>query len=80
MVGAVSPGTNIFKQSRKVLDLNHAPILPLYILLALKLLYALAAILLTIAAICFTHPAERQEVKARLSIKELVIASFEPGL
>lgn len=74
----MSPRANILEQSRAVLSLTRVPKVPLYILLVLKFLYVLSAILLAIAAICFTRPAETQEVKARLSIKGLAAASFEP--
>ena len=44
----------------------------------LKFLYILGVVLLAVAAICFAHPPETQEVKARLRIKGLAAAYIEP--
>lgn len=75
-IGAISNRTNLLEQSRTSLSLTRVPKVPLYILLVLKFLYVLGVVLLAVVAICFTHPSETQEVKARLSIKGLAAAYF----
>jgi hypothetical protein len=77
-IGVISNRTNLLEQSRTSLSLTRVPKVPLYILLVLKFLYVLGVVLLAVVAICFTHPSETQEVKARLSIKGLAAAYFEP--
>lgn len=77
-IGAMDSRPNTLEQSRSVLNLTRVPLVPFYILIALKLFYAVSTVLFAFAVIIWAHPSESQDVKTRLSIKGLVVASFEP--
>jgi hypothetical protein len=78
--GAMETVPNLLEQSRNdALGVTRVPIVPLYFLLGLKFLYAFAAIVLALAAIRYTNPAETQSVKERLSVKGLATAYFADG-
>lgn len=77
-VGAMELRPNTLEQSRSSLSLTRVPLVPFYMLIAVKLFYALSTVLFAFAVILWAHPSESQDVKTRLSIKGLVVASFEP--
>lgn len=77
-IGAMDLRPNILEQSRTLISLTRVPLVPFYILIALKLVYAFSTVLFALAVMIWAHPSESQEVKTRLSIKGLVAASFEP--
>jgi hypothetical protein len=76
-VGAMESRLNTLEQSRSSLSLTRVPLVPFYMLIALKLIYALSTVLFAFAVMIWAHPSESQDVKTRLSIKGLVVASFE---
>lgn len=75
-IGAMDSRPNALEQSRSVLNLTRVPLVPFYMLIALKLIYAFSVVLFAFAVIIWAHPSESQDVKTRLSIKGLVVASF----
>lgn len=78
--GIMSPTTNMLEQSRNNTELlTRVPKIPLYFLVGVKLLYALASILIAFLAWIMTSPAEAQEVKSRLTVEGLSAGLFEPG-
>lgn len=78
--GIMSPTTNLLEQSRNNTELlTRVPKIPLYFLVGLKALYALASLVVAGLAVMLTGPSEAQEVKARLTIDGLATGFFEPG-
>lgn len=77
-IGAMDLRPGILEQSRSLINLTRVPLVPFYMLIVLKLLYAFSTVLFAFAVIIWAHPSESQDVKTRLSIKGLVVASFEP--
>lgn len=77
-IGAMDTRPNTLEQSRSLINLTRVPLVPFWMLIALKLFYAFSTVLFAFAVIIWAHPAESQDVKTRLSIKGLVVASFEP--
>jgi len=76
--GVMSREPNLLTQVRSISrQLARVPLLPLYMLLALKAIYVLAVIALAIGAYCFTHPAETEIVKTQLSTRGLAAAHFD---
>lgn len=77
-IGVFVPSVNELEQGRNnTVTVTRVPLVPLYILLGLKLLYVVVVIILAIGAYCFTHPAETEVVREQLSIKGLVAAHLE---
>lgn len=77
-IGAMDSRANVLEQSRSLVNLTRVPLVPFYMLIALKLFYACSTIVFAFTVMIWAHPAESQDVKTRLSIKGLVVASFEP--
>lgn len=78
--GIMSPVTNLLEQSRNNTELlTRVPKLPLYFLISVKALYALASLFLAGLAYLLTGFHEAQEVKARLTVDGLAAGLFEPG-
>ena len=76
--GVMSREPNLLTQIRSTpRQVARVPLLPLYILLALKAIYVIAVIALAIGAYCFTHPAETEIVKTQLSTRGLAAAHFD---
>jgi hypothetical protein len=76
--GVMSREPNLLTQIRsEPRQVARVPLLPLYILLALKAIYVIAVIALAIGAYCFTHPAETEIVKTQLSTRGLAAAHFD---
>ena len=76
----MSPATSLLEQSRNNTELlTRVPKLPLYFLVSLKALYALASLIIATLAVFLTGPTEAQEVKARLTVDGLAAGLFEPG-
>lgn len=76
--GAIGPLLNEFEQPRNAtISVVRIPLIPLYLLLATKLIYVLAVLILAFGAYCFTHPAETELVKAQLSIHGLTATRFQ---
>ena len=79
--GIMAPATNLLEQSRNNTELlTRVPKIPLYFLVGLKTLYALASLIVAGLAVLLTGPAEAQEVKARLTVDGLAAVLFEPGV
>lgn len=57
---------------------TRVPYIPLYLLLALKAVYAVFALGLALLAAFLTKPSEAQEVKQRLTVDGLAAGFFEP--
>lgn len=81
-IGVFEPLVNNLEQLRDdAVNVARVPMIPLYLLLSLKLLYVVVVITLAIGVYCFTHPAETEVVKAQLSVHGLAAAHFnEPDL
>lgn len=78
--GIMVSETNIIEQLRNNSKLlTRVPKVPLYFLVGLKALYALASLTMAALAVTFTGPSEAQEVKARLTIEGLSAGFFEPA-
>ncbi|KAM0264323.1 hypothetical protein ACHAQJ_000813 [Trichoderma viride] len=75
-IGAISSRTNLLEQSRSTVLLTRVPIVPFYILIALKLFYVLGVMLFALAVITLAHPAESAGVKAQITIDGLMAAIF----
>jgi hypothetical protein len=58
---------------------TRVPMIPLFLLLGVKLLYCLAIFVLAVAAYYYTDPQETQSVKERLTVKGLAAAYFAEG-
>ena len=80
--GVFVPEKTIVEQVRTASYIvARVPIIPLYLLLAFKLIYVVSVIALAVGAYAFTHPAETEAVKKQLSSKGLAAAHFDqPGL
>jgi len=76
--GIMAPDTNIEEESRQTRLLARIPKAPLFLLLGLNFLCAIAGLILDLAAAMFSRPVETQDVKARLTMKGLAAAAFEP--
>lgn len=76
--GVMDPSQNVFEQERtnNVL-VTKVPLLPLYVLIALKGVYALFALVLATLAIMVAQPLTSQNVKERLTIDGLAVGLFE---
>lgn len=81
-IGVFEPLVNDLEQLRdNAINVARVPLVPLYLLLSLKLLYVVVVIVLAVGVYCFTHPAETEVVKAQLSMHGLAAAHFnEPDL
>lgn len=81
-VGVFAPRRNDLEQLRdNAVAVARVPLVPLYLLLGLKLLYVVVVVVLAVGVYCFTHPAETELVKAQLSVHGLAAAHFnEPDL
>lgn len=81
-IGVFEPLANDLEQLRdNAVNVARVPMIPLYLLLSLKLLYVVVVIVLAVGVYCFTHPAETEVVKAQLSVHGLAAAHFnEPDL
>lgn len=78
--GIMAPAGNLLEQSRNNTELlTRVPKIPLYVLVGLKALYALASLVVAGLAVVFTGPSEAQEVKARLTVEGLAAGFLEPG-
>ena len=78
--GIMIPQTNKIEQLRNnTVLLTRVPKIPLYFLVSLKAIYALASLILAGLAVTFTGPSEAQEVKARLTVEGLAAGFFEPA-
>lgn len=78
--GIMSPVTNLLEQSRNNTELlTRVPKVPLYFLIGVKALYALASLFFAGLAYLLTGLHEAQEVKARLTVDGLAAGLFEPG-
>lgn len=76
--GVMSPQPNLLSQVRsKDGPVARVPLIPFYILLALKAIYVIAVVALAVGAYCFTHPAETEVVKTQLSTRGLAAAHFD---
>ncbi|KAL9620255.1 MAG: hypothetical protein Q9160_005154 [Pyrenula sp. 1 TL-2023] len=79
--GIMTPAANMLEQSRNNTELlTRVPKIPLYFLVGLKALYALASLVVAGLAVAFTGPSEAQEVKERLTVEGLAVGFFEPGV
>ena len=77
--GIMVPNANLLEQSRNDTELlTRVPLVPLYFLISLKALYALASLLVVALAAFYTTPSQAQEVKARLTVNGLAAGLFEP--
>lgn len=77
--GIMSPALSLLEQTRNNTELlTRVPKVPLYFLVSLKALYALAALVVAALAVFLTNPAQAQEIKARLTVDGLAAALFEP--
>jgi hypothetical protein len=80
LAGSLESVGNHLEQTR---NNSHAatrvPMIPLFLLLGLKILYCLAVLLLAFAAWYCTNPRETQSVKERLTVKGLAAAYFADG-
>lgn len=80
MAGAMQETENHLEQLRNnTVAVTRVPLVPLYVLIGFKCLYAVAALVLAGAAVCFTNVAETQSIKERLSVKGLATAYFADG-
>ena len=78
--GLMSPTTNHLEQSRNNTEvLTRVPKIPLYFLISVKALYALASLILAGLAYLLIDLDEANEVKARLTVDGLAAGLFEPG-
>ena len=78
--GIMSPVLNRLEQSRDNTELlTRVPKIPLYFLVGLKALYALASLTIAALAVFLTGPSEAKEVTARLTVDGLATGLFEPG-
>ena len=76
----MSPQQNIIEQSRNnTVLLTRVPKIPLYVLIGLKGVYALASLVLACLVVTFSGPTEAQEVKARLTVEGLAAGLLEPA-
>jgi hypothetical protein len=77
-IGAFVPLDNEVEQIRETgVVVARIPLAPLYLLIAVKMIYVVVVIILAIGAYAFTHPAETEVVKAQLSTKGLAAAHFD---
>lgn len=78
--GIMAPATNLLEQSRNNTELlTRVPKIPLFFLIGVKALYALASLAIAGLAFFLTGPCEAQGVKARLTVDGLVAGLFEPA-
>ena len=76
----MSPATCMLEQSRNNTELlTRVPNIPLYFLISLNALYALASLIVAGLAVILTGPSEAQDVKARLTVDGLAAGLFEPA-
>lgn len=75
-IGAFSSRTNLVEQSRSTVLLTRVPIVPFWVLIALKVLYVLGVMLFALATIIWAHPAESAGVKSQITIDGLMAAIF----
>lgn len=80
--GVFEPKLNDVEQIRNNnVAVTRVPMIPLYTLLVLKLLYVLVVVALAIGAYFFTHPAETEAIRDQLSVKGLAMSYFKhPGM
>lgn len=77
-IGAFTPLQTALEQQRTLsVTVARVPLGPLFLLIALKLLYVVAVIGLAVGAYAFTHPSETEVVKEQLSTKGLAAAHFD---
>ncbi|KAK5048531.1 hypothetical protein LTR84_005621 [Exophiala bonariae] len=77
-IGAFTPLQTVLEQQRtQAVIVTRVPLGPLFLLIALKLVYVVAVIGLAIGAYAFTHPSETEVVKEQLSTKGLAAAHFD---
>jgi hypothetical protein len=80
LAGSLLPANNHMEQVRdNAKAATRVPMIPLFLLLGLKMLYCLAVLALAIAAWHYTDPRETQSVKERLTVKGLAAAYFAEG-
>jgi hypothetical protein len=80
LAGSTESKNNTIEQTRNNSNsATRVPMVPLFFLLGLKLLYCLAVLLLAIAAWHYTSPQEAQSVKERLTVQGLAAAYFAEG-
>ncbi|KAK7894806.1 hypothetical protein LTR67_005545 [Exophiala xenobiotica] len=80
LAGSMNPAPNIIEQLRNnSYGATRIPMVPLFALIALKLLYCVAVLVLAAAVWHFTDPLVSQSVKERLSVKGLAAAYFADG-
>ncbi|KAL9124048.1 MAG: hypothetical protein Q9217_006585, partial [Psora testacea] len=78
--GIIIPIPNMLEQSRNNIEVfTRVPEIPLFVLIGLKLVYALASLVVAALAYLVTKPNKAQEVKARLTIDGLATGLVEPG-
>lgn len=76
--GIFGPKINDVEQIRNNnVAVTRVPMIPLYTLLVLKLLYVLVVVALAIGAYLFTHPAETEVIRDQLSVKGLAMSYFK---
>lgn len=76
--GVFGPKINDVEQIRNNnVAVTRVPMIPLYTLLVLKLLYVLVVVALAIGAYLFTHPAETEAIRDQLSVKGLAMSYFK---
>lgn len=80
LAGSMQPRTNLVEQLRdNSYGATRVPMVPLFALIGLKLLYCVAVLILAAAVWHFTDPLVSQSVKERLSVKGLAAAYFADG-
>jgi hypothetical protein len=80
LAGSMKPRGNLVEQLRNnSYGATRVPMVPLFALIALKLLYCVAVLILAAAVWHFTDPLVSQSVKERLSVKGLAAAYFADG-
>lgn len=80
LAGVLDPASNLLEQTRdNGYGATRVPMVPLFVLLGLQVVYCVAVLILAIAAWHFTDPAVTQSVKERLSVKGLAAACFAEG-
>lgn len=76
--GVFGPKINDVEQMRNNnVVVTRVPMIPLYALLILKLLYVLVVLSLAVGAYFFTHPAETEAIRDQLSVKGLAMSYFK---
>ncbi|KAL9596228.1 MAG: hypothetical protein Q9219_005939 [cf. Caloplaca sp. 3 TL-2023] len=78
--GTMAPIPNMLEQSRNNTELlTRVPKVPLFFLIGIQILYAVASVFVAVLAWMVTRPREAQQVKSRLTVDGLAAALFDAG-